>query len=112
MIYPFLLSGEGGCRFQFCPHTVHNSYIIDIALGTYSTIYCRLSYLIAIFVIAEEVERAVAGASIESRARAIGKLRQRVIEQAQSNSPEWNLIQTTEVNEVNLCIKNYIHAFM
>lgn len=34
--------GQGGCKWSFCPHTAHNSYILDIAL-------------------AEEIERAVAG---------------------------------------------------
>jgi hypothetical protein len=38
--------GQGGCLFSFSPHTAHNSYLIDIAL-------------------AEEIERAVAGASIQ-----------------------------------------------
>jgi tRNA A-37 threonylcarbamoyl transferase component Bud32 len=73
--------GQGGCKFSFCPHTVHNSYIMDIAL-------------------AEEIERAVAGASIESRARAIGKLRARVREQASDDALDWSLVQSTSVNKV------------
>jgi len=55
--------GQGGCKFSFPPHTVHNSLVIDIGL-------------------AEEIERAVAGASLESRLHAIKKLRARVREQA------------------------------
>eukprot|EP00981_Chlorochromonas_danica_P009639 scaffold2798_cov160-Ochromonas_danica.AAC.8 len=51
--------GHGGCKWSFAPHTAHNSYILDIGL-------------------AEELERAVAGASVESRAIAINKLRSRV----------------------------------
>ena len=53
--------GQGGCKFSFAPHTAHNSFVLDIAL-------------------AEEVERAVAGASIETRTRAFAKLRARVKE--------------------------------
>lgn len=75
-----LYLGQGGCKFNFCPHTAHNSYILDIAL-------------------AEEIERAVAGASVEARARAIGKLRARVREQAEPDAPDWALVQSTEVNE-------------
>ena len=71
--------GQGGCKFSFAPHTAHNSYILDIAL-------------------AEEIERAVAGASVEARARAIGKLRARVREQAEQDAPDWVLAQSTEVN--------------
>lgn len=71
--------GHGGCKFSFAPHTAHNSYVLDIGL-------------------AEEIERAVAGASIESRALAINKLRGRVREQAEPNAPNWELIQTTQVN--------------
>ena len=75
--------GQGGCKFSFCPHTAHNSYILDIAL-------------------AEEIERAVAGASIESRSRAFAKLRARVREQAQPEAPDWDLVKSTEVNRVNI----------
>jgi hypothetical protein len=71
--------GQGGCKFSFAPHTAHNSYVLDIAL-------------------AEEVERAVAGASIESRARAFAKLRARVREEAENDSPDWVLSQSTEVS--------------
>eukprot|EP01035_Chromulina_nebulosa_P023550 gene23550-30538_t len=76
--------GLGGCKFSFSPHTAHNSYILDIAL-------------------AEEIERAVAGASIESRFRAFNKLRGRVREVAESDV-DWLLIQTTEVNKTNVSI--------
>ena len=51
--------GKGGCKWSFAPHTAHNSYVLDIALT-------------------EEIERAVAGASVEARearTRAIHKLR-------------------------------------
>jgi hypothetical protein len=71
--------GQGGCKFSFAPHTAHNSFIMDISL-------------------AEEIERAVAGASIEARARAIGKLRARVKEQAEQDAPDWILTTSTEVN--------------
>lgn len=73
--------GQGGCKWSFCPHTAHNSYILNIAL-------------------AEEIERAVAGASVEARAMAIGKLRARVKEQAESDAPDWILQQSTKVNNV------------
>jgi hypothetical protein len=56
--------GHGGCKWSFAPHTAHNSYVLDIAL-------------------AEEIERAVAGPSIEARKMAIDKLRSRVREQAE-----------------------------
>jgi hypothetical protein len=79
--------GQGGCKWSFAPHTAHNSYVLDIAL-------------------AEEIERAVAGASIEARALAISKLRQRVREQASTEAPDWNLIQTSEVNGVNISVYN------
>lgn len=72
--------GQGGCKFSFSPHTAHNSYVLDIAL-------------------AEEIERAVAGASVESRARAVSKLRARVKEQAEADAPDWMLQQSTEVNK-------------
>lgn len=71
--------GEGGCKFSFSPHTAHNSFIMDIAL-------------------AQELERAIAGPSVESRAKAIEKLRARVKEQASSEAPDWQLTESTEVN--------------
>lgn len=54
--------------------------------------------------LAEEIERAVAGASVESRARAIGKLRARVKEQAADDAPDWTLVQSTEVNKISISI--------
>lgn len=75
--------GQGGCKFSFAPHTAHNSYVLDIAL-------------------AEEVERAVAGASIESRAHAFAKLRARIREEAANDASDWILTQHTEVNQVPL----------
>ena len=71
--------GHGGCKWSFAPHTAHNSYVLDIGL-------------------AEEIERAVAGASIEARAHAINKLRSRIREQAEPEAPNWDLIQTQTVN--------------
>lgn len=71
--------GHGGCKWSFAPHTAHNSYVLDIGL-------------------AEEIERAVAGASIEARAHAINKLRSRIREQAEPDAPNWDLIQTQTVN--------------
>lgn len=79
--------GQGGCKWSFAPHTAHNSYVLDISL-------------------AEEIERAVAGASVEARALAISKLRQRVREQASLEAPDWNLVQSSEVNGVNICVYN------
>lgn len=75
--------GQGGCKFSFAPHTAHNSYVLDIAL-------------------AEEVERAVAGASVESRAHAFAKLRARIREEAANDGSDWILTQHTEVNQVSL----------
>jgi hypothetical protein len=71
--------GHGGCKWSFSPHTAHNSYVLDIGL-------------------AEQLERAVAGASVEARAHAFGKLRARVREQAEIDAPDWNLTQSTTVN--------------
>ena len=48
--------------------------------------------------LAQEVERAVAGASSDMRSRVIGKLRTRVKEQAQSDAPDWQLTESTEIN--------------
>jgi hypothetical protein len=75
--------GKGGCKWSFAPHTAHNSYVLDIAL-------------------AEEIERAVAGASVEARILAVSKLRQRIREQASSEAPDWNLDQSTEVNKTQI----------
>jgi len=47
--------------------------------------------------LAEELERAVAGASIEARLHALKKLRARVREQAEPDAPDWLLSQSTEV---------------
>lgn len=77
--------GHGGCKFSFCSHTANNSYVMDIAL-------------------AEEIERAVAGASIEARAVAFSKLRSRVKEQASPDAPGWNLAQSSEINKVKISI--------
>lgn len=75
--------GLGGCKFSFCPHTAHNSFILDVAL-------------------AEEVERAVAGASIEARSVAVSKLRARVREVVEPSAPDWMLVQSTEVNHTHI----------
>jgi hypothetical protein len=72
--------GQRGSKFSFAPHTAHNSYILDIAL-------------------AEEIERAVAGANVEARAVAFEKLRARVREQALAGAPDWVLEESSEVNE-------------
>ena len=77
--------GKGGCKWSFAPHTAHNSYVLDVALT-------------------EEIERAVAGASVEARARAISKLRERVREQAVPDAPDWQLRQSTDVNGVDVCV--------
>lgn len=77
--------GHGGCKWSFCPHTAHNSFLLDIGL-------------------AEEIERAVAGASIEARAHAINKLRARVREQAEDDAPDWDLQQSSTVNNTVISI--------
>lgn len=82
---PSLQLGHGGCRWSFAPHTAHNSYVLDIAL-------------------AEEIERAVAGASIEARTLAINKLRNRIREQASPDALNWDLSQTTEVNNTLISV--------
>lgn len=48
--------------------------------------------------LAEELERAVAGASVEARLHALRKVRARVKEQAEPDAPDWNLSQSTQVN--------------
>lgn len=72
--------GHGGCKWSFCSHTAHNSYVLDIAL-------------------AEEIERAVSGASVLSRLHAIEKLRSRVREMTESDNPDWILSQVSTVND-------------
>ena len=47
--------------------------------------------------LAEELERAVAGASVEARLHALRQLRARVKEQAEPDAPDWLLSQSTEV---------------
>jgi hypothetical protein len=47
--------------------------------------------------LAEELERAVAGASVEARLHALKKLRARVKEQAEPDAPDWLLSQSTQV---------------
>ena len=79
--------GKGGCKWSFAPHTAHNSYVLDVSL-------------------ADEIERAVAGASVEARALAISKLRQRVREQAAPDAPDWKLSQSTEVNGILINVYN------
>jgi len=77
--------GQGGNRWSFCPHTVHNSYILDIGLS-------------------EEIERAVAGPDVEARKRAFDKLRNRVREQAEEEAPNWNLSQSQTVQETVISV--------
>eukprot|EP00605_Chrysophyceae_sp_TOSAG23-4_P000510 GSChrysophyteH1.ASY1.ANO1.572.1 assembled CDS len=77
--------GQGGNRWSFCPHTVHNSYIIDIGL-------------------AEEVERAVAGPNIQARKFAFEKLRNRVREEAEPEAPNWSLSQSQTVHGTEISI--------
>ena len=41
-----LFLGHGGCKFSFCPHTAHNSYILDIALADgLQQIKCRHAHV-------------------------------------------------------------------
>lgn len=75
--------GQSGCKFSFAPHTAHNSFVLDVAL-------------------AEELERVVAGASIEARANTFAKLRERVREQASPDAENWVLCQSTEFNKVSV----------
>ncbi|KAJ1439754.1 hypothetical protein B484DRAFT_167621 [Ochromonadaceae sp. CCMP2298] len=77
-------TGQGGCKWSFAPHTAHNSYILDVGL-------------------AEEIERAVAGASVEARLHAFRQLRQRVREQAEEGGG-WMLSQSTEVNNTKVSV--------
>eukprot|EP00606_Chrysophyceae_sp_TOSAG23-5_P000695 GSChrysophyteH2.ASY1.ANO1.392.1 assembled CDS len=71
--------GQGGNSWAFCPHTVNNSYIIDIGL-------------------AEEIERSVAGSHVDARQRAFEKLRNRVREEAEPEAPNWSLTQSQIVH--------------
>ena len=80
-----LYLGAGGCKWSFCPHTAHNSYIMDIGL-------------------AEEIERAVAGANVDARKRAFAKLRARVREQAEPSAPDWMLTQSTTINRTVISV--------
>jgi hypothetical protein len=80
-----LYLGAGGCKWSFCPHTAHNSYILDIGL-------------------AEEIERAVAGANVDARKRAFAKLRARVREQAEPSAPDWMLTQSTSINRTVISV--------
>lgn len=54
--------------------------------------------------LAEELERAVAGASVEARLHALKKLRARVKEQAEPDAPDWLLSQSTEVRVMGCCV--------
>jgi hypothetical protein len=80
-----LYLGAGGCKWSFCPHTAHNSYILDIGL-------------------AEEIERAVAGVNVDARKRAFAKLRARVREQAEPSAPDWMLTQSTTMNRTVISV--------
>lgn len=80
-----LYLGQGGCKWSICPHTAHNSYILDIGLS-------------------EEIERAVAGANVDARARAFAKLRARVREEAEPDAPDWTLSQSTTVNSTVISV--------
>ena len=80
-----LYLGAGGCKWSICPHTAHNSYIMDIGL-------------------AEEIERAVAGANVDARKRAFAKLRARVREQAEPSAPDWMLTQSTTINRTVISV--------
>jgi hypothetical protein len=54
--------------------------------------------------LAEELERAVAGASVEARLHALKKLRARVKEQAEPDAADWNLSQSTQVSVAALLL--------
>lgn len=68
--------------------------------------------------LAEEIERAVAGASIDSRLHAFKKLRARVREQAEPDAADWLLSQSTEVIKINSLFQNHncyictVHFFL
>ena len=85
--------GQQGNHWSFCPHTVHNSYIMDIGL-------------------AEEIERCVATGSVEAKKRAFEKLRNRVREEAEEDAPNWTLTQSQQVCDV-ICevVRGVVHVF-
>ena len=85
--------GQGGCKFSFAPHTAHNSFVLDVSL-------------------AEELERVVAGASIEARANTFAKLRARVREQASPDAENWVLCQSTEVITNLLYLFDYLFMML
>ena len=77
--------GQGGCKWSFCPHTAHNSYILDIGL-------------------AEEIETSVAGRDLETRLSSFEKLRNRVKEEMAENAPNWTLSQSQKVGETLISV--------
>ena len=77
--------GQGGNKWSFCPHTVHNSYIIDVGL-------------------AEEVERVCANDDIEARLLTFQKLRDRVKEVFSEDAPNWSLAQSQEVHGTEIAV--------
>ena len=84
--------GQGGNSWAFCPHTVNNSYIMDIGL-------------------AEEIERSVAGSHIDARQRAFEKLRNRVREEAEPEAPNWSLTQS-QIVRVFFLLCVYVHVYV
>jgi len=82
--------GLGGCKWSIAPHTAHNSFVLDISL-------------------AEDLERAVSGASVEARARAIQTLRNRVIEQADPSAPDWKILSSSSMGEGEKTINTHVY---
>jgi hypothetical protein len=75
----------GGCKWSIAPHTAYNSYILTIAMS-------------------EELERAVAGASVEARRRAVHKLREAVRNEASPDAPHWDIVKTQMVQPMRCCL--------
>jgi hypothetical protein len=77
--------GQNGNKWTFCPHTAHNSYILDIGL-------------------AEEIERVCSESSVSERAKAFERLRERVREEFSEDAPNWILSQSQEVENSTISV--------
>ena len=77
--------GQGGNIWGICPHTAHNSYILDIAL-------------------AEELERVCAGSDISARKKTFHKVRERVREEFSEDAQHWILSQSQEVQNSTISV--------
>ena len=77
--------GEDGNKWSFCPHTVHNSYIMDVGL-------------------AKEIERVCAHDDVPERLLTFQKLRDRVKEVFSEGAPNWSLAQSQEVHDTVIAV--------